>query len=118
MTVQTTFHCGNLVSVCQIKFYFAIKTSCVNKLSLHLLLHIHQIFAFAKNGGANKVVPGNISVEDDGDVQMGNSLYSDMIGAKTEKAEDDEMHGKGQISYKDYVNDQEENDDGKNVMVI
>ena len=50
-----------------------------------------------------------------GGVEMGNSLYSDMIGAKTDKDEDDEMHGKGQISYKDYV---EEEDEDEKVMSI
>ena len=75
--------------------------------------NIHEIFTFARG---NKIAPDNTSIGDDDDgVEMGNSLYSDMIGAKTDKDEDDEMHGKGQISYKDYV---EEEDEDEKVMSI
>ena len=42
--------------------------------------NIHEIFTFARG---NKIAPDNTSIGDDDDgVEMGNSLYSDMIGLK------------------------------------
>eukprot|EP00943_MAST-04B_sp_MAST-4B-sp1_P007113 g7113.t1 len=113
-----TYMCFNILRLCaakELKDRSPIDPLFIERVLVHRE-NIHQIFAFAKSG-ANKVAPDNKSIGDDDDVQMGNSLYSDMIGAKTEKEEDDEMHGKGQISYKDYVEDQAKEDE-KNVMVI
>ena len=66
---------------------------------------IHEIFSFAKG---NRVAPDNSIPDDADETPMGNSLMSDMIGAKTDHDEDDELHGKGEITYKDYI---EEEDD-------
>ncbi len=113
-----TYMCFNILRLFaakELKTRSPIDPKFIERVLIHRE-NIHQIYAFAK-GGANQVVPANKSIGDkDEDVDMGNTLYSDMIGAKTEKEEDDEMHGKGQISYKEYVKDKEE--ENGNVMVI
>ena len=67
---------------------------------------IHNIFSFAKG---NRVGPDNSIPDDADETSMGNTLMSDMIGAKTEHDEDDELHGKGKITYKEYLEEEDGN---------
>ena len=104
-----TYMCFNLLRVSAAKNLKDRKQEISPKFIDRVLRHrqsIHNIFSFAKG---NKVGPDNSIPDDADEITMGNSLMSDMIGAKTDQDEDDELHGKGEITYKEYLEEEEKN---------